>query len=308
MLAEQNLSGGKAILAVADQAADTTRLAPLAAEFSGLRVLGATLDDAVHRLSEMAQPAVVVLHTAGLTSDRLPLVGELIGACSADLLRVVVVLELGQLDEIGGLLLGTDAILLCDPDDAELAAALAPALADSGFTVRDSGADAARRERIQEEVARFAATLTRIVDRSDGGTGAGTAATPFISDQARSFGSEAAQVDAGEIRRAIRARRLRDEAFEQPGLFEDPAWDMLLDLFAAELERRSVSVSSLCIAAAVAPTTALRWIGKLIDAGLLERRPDAFDRRRAFISLTARASLAMRNYVGMIRRAGLAIA
>ncbi|MGJ3628472.1 hypothetical protein AB5I41_18845 [Sphingomonas sp. MMS24-JH45] len=38
---------------------------------------------------------------------------------------------------------------------------------------------------------------------------------------------------------------------------------MLLDLFAAELERARVSVSSLCIAAAVAPTTALRWIGRM---------------------------------------------
>ena len=101
---------------------------------------------------------------------------------------------------------------------------------------------------------------------------------------------------------------MRDDAFGLAGLFEDPAWDMLLDLFAAELERRRVSVSSLCIAAAVAPTTALRWIGKLIDAGLLERQPDAFDRRRAFMSLTARASGGMRSYLASTRRAGLAIA
>ena len=59
---------------------------------------------------------------------------------------------------------------------------------------------------------------------------------------------------------------------------------MLLDLYAAELEGAQVSVSSLCIAAAVAPTTALRWIGRMTEAGLFVRQPDPFDRRRAFLA------------------------
>ena len=96
--------------------------------------------------------------------------------------------------------------------------------------------------------------------------------------------------------------------FGLPGLFEDPAWDMLLDLFAAELEGRQVLVSSLCIASAVAPTTALRWINKLIAVGLLERQPDTLDRRRAFVALTPRASTCLNDYVAGLRRAGLSIA
>ena len=83
---------------------------------------------------------------------------------------------------------------------------------------------------------------------------------------------------------------------------------MLLDLFAAELERAQVSVSSLCIAAAVAPTTALRWIARMTEAGLFERRPDPFDRRRAFMGLSRRASLGMRHYFTALRQAGMAIA
>ena len=114
-------------------------------------------------------------------------------------------------------------------------------------------------------------------------------------------------VDPLEVRRTIRARRLRDQ-FLGVGLFEDPAWDMMLDLFAAELEGVQVSVSSLCIAAAVAPTTALRWIGKLSEAGLLVRNPDPFDRRRAYMALSPRASEGMRGYLAAVRRAGLAIA
>src|SRR3546814_13384386 len=61
---------------------------------------------------------------------------------------------------------------------------------------------------------------------------------------------------------------------------------MLLNLFAADLEGGRVSVSSLCIAAAVAPTTALRWIGRMTEAGLLDRAPDPDDRRRPFVMLT----------------------
>jgi hypothetical protein len=36
----------------------------------------------------------------------------------------------------------------------------------------------------------------------------------------------------------------------------------------------------------VPPTTALRWIGQMTEAGLLERVEDETDRRRAFIALT----------------------
>ena len=54
----------------------------------------------------------------------------------------------------------------------------------------------------------------------------------------------------------IRAPRLRSCYFAQD-LFADPAWDMLLDLFQAEISQLRVPVSSLCIAAAVPATAAL---------------------------------------------------
>jgi len=88
------------------------------------------------------------------------------------------------------------------------------------------------------------------------------------------------------IRRLIRSRRLRDQ-FLGDGLFGDPVWDILLDLYAADLEGAVVSVSSLCIAAAVPPTTALRHIQILIKRGMVERRADPFDRRRWYITLAA---------------------
>jgi hypothetical protein len=97
------------------------------------------------------------------------------------------------------------------------------------------------------------------------------------------------------VRRIIRQRQLRGRFFDAE-LFADPAWDMLLDLTAARAEHERVSVTSLCIASGVPPTTALRWIGQMREAGLFERVEDECDRRRAFIGLTDTAVDGMARY------------
>lgn len=91
-------------------------------------------------------------------------------------------------------------------------------------------------------------------------------------------------------------RRRRDGIF-RPGIFAEPAWDMLLDLYVQEHLKRSVSIHSLCIAAAVPPTTALRWIGKLVERGLVERQPSVHDNRVIYIALTADGRTEMERYL-----------
>ena len=61
---------------------------------------------------------------------------------------------------------------------------------------------------------------------------------------------------------------------------------MLLDLFSAHVNSRRISVTSACLAANVPTTTALRWIGILEQAGLLQRERDEADARRMFVRLT----------------------
>jgi DNA-binding MarR family transcriptional regulator len=97
------------------------------------------------------------------------------------------------------------------------------------------------------------------------------------------------------IRRIIRQRQQRERFFNNE-LFADPVWDMLLDLAAAASEYRRVSVTSLCIASRVPPSTALRWIGLMTDQGLLLRIEDPLDRRRVFVSLSNEAKIAMARY------------
>jgi DNA-binding MarR family transcriptional regulator len=71
---------------------------------------------------------------------------------------------------------------------------------------------------------------------------------------------------------------------------------MLLDLLQAELSHLRVPVSSLCIAAAVPATTALRWLKAMVQEGLFIRRADPHDGRRVFVELAPATSEALRNY------------
>ncbi len=105
-------------------------------------------------------------------------------------------------------------------------------------------------------------------------------------------------VNAVLVRRLIKLRRDRDRHLPDE-LFGDPAWDMLLDLTAAHMERVDVPVSSLCLAAAVPTTTALRWVRSLSEAGIFVRRTDPGDARRSFIGLSDQAHDAM---IGWLRR------
>lgn len=194
--------------------------------------------------------------------------------------------------------------LLCAPTMIERVAALQLAVQPRQLMLADIGAEseAQRLMQLSREVARIAKALAEL---SAGEPGPGSA----VHDGAGRFAAETRSdpVEPVTIRAVIRARRLRDQ-YLPPALFADPAWDMLLDLMAARLEAQPVAVSSLCIAAAVPPTTALRWIQTLADADLIERRPDQRDGRRVFISLADRAAEAMQRYFTAARQAGAILA
>lgn len=99
------------------------------------------------------------------------------------------------------------------------------------------------------------------------------------------------------VAQAEYASRRRRDALFHPGIFAEPAWDMLLDLYVQEHMKRPVSIHSLCIAAAVPPTTALRWIGRLVDCGLMTREPSRRDHRVVHVALTATGRNEMEQYL-----------
>jgi hypothetical protein len=210
-----------------------------------------------------------------------------------------------------------DTQLLVDADPADKLVALAAArrtrFAEFNDVARDDAME--RIDRLQEEVARIARMLGDLAAQRGGLPGApkgfasrggdvgdlvGQLRSPArdFAAMPRSFMPEERMLDrqrAKQVRRMLRQRRMREHYFPAD-LFADPAWDMLLDLYAARLERQPVSVSSLCIAAAVPATTALRWIKTMTDAGLFLREQDPHDGRRIFIALAEGAYDALSRY------------
>ena len=168
------------------------------------------------------------------------------------------------------------------PTDAELAAALddarsQPSLAGVGDL---SDRAVARLGALGSEATRVAAALARL--------------------EAATMQQPVPPVDPVRLRGMIDDRRARDRFFPRE-IFGEPAWDMLLDLMLAAEEGREVAVSSLCIAAVVPTTTALRCIRNLIDLRLFERHNDPRDARRAFIRLSDPAQAAMARYLAQRR-------
>lgn len=270
-------------------------------EAAGARLLGAvTPEQAAARLADQINLDVLLFDTGGLSdaaaAECAAAIAQSVGERDC---RTVVLLDPGAIDAVAGPMLATDAILLCDASPAEQAAALAGALLPGALRLHDAAREreAERLRLLNEEVARLAEVLSQLTAVPLGG----------VRDRTPGYRGEPVaepDPDPRAVRSTIRARRLRDQHFASE-LFADPAWDMLLDLYAARLEGRRVSVSSLCIAASVPPTTALRWIGTMHDAQLFGREPDPTDRRRAHITLTDRAAAAMRGYFGAAGRAGL---
>lgn len=90
-------------------------------------------------------------------------------------------------------------------------------------------------------------------------------------------------------------RRMRGQ-FVDGDLFADPAWDILLELYGARIRHKQVSVTSLCIAAEVPTTTALRWISIMVERGILERRDDPDDKRRTYVYLAESVARQLSKY------------
>ncbi|GLI99469.1 MarR family transcriptional regulator [Sphingobium sp. BS19] len=83
----------------------------------------------------------------------------------------------------------------------------------------------------------------------------------------------------------LMARRMREEVLGAE-LFSDPAWDILLDVYAAEARGERVQISSLAPMSSVPSSTARRWAHKLEELGLLERDRDERDHRLSYIRLS----------------------
>jgi len=224
--------------------------------------------------------------------------------------QLVVSTTLDSLDAVFACLDQSNPEILVDPSRAERVLALGRVLARfPNLRLRELGEeDRLMLLRLTEQVGRIAERIERIEGPGRGGIRGEGSAFRFESPASGYSGPEGGESgerlvravrpplpDPRLVRRIIRQRQARARFFDGD-LFADPAWDILLDLTAARAEHIRVSVTSLCIASGVPPTTALRWISQMTEAELLQRVEDETDGRRAFIALTDKTADTMARY------------
>ena len=285
------------VLAFAGSAGDRS-VAEQACAAAGVRLMRcAALDE--YETLEWQNGACATLVVSGTERPELELLFARLDAWSVEsALPVIAVIGRDSVDVAAARLAAPETYLLCEPSREEIVSVLGAAVEPRAPTFHDVGSErnTLQLRKLSEDVDRIARTLATLsADRE----------VVTMADIALEEADEGVAAD-GEgavelIRAMLRARRLRDRFFA-PELFSDPAWDMLLDLAVAGLERKRVAVSSLCIAASVPPTTALRYIKTMTDAGLFVRRPDRTDGRRVFIELSEGTLAAMLRYLGAVRR------
>ncbi|MDC8754171.1 MarR family transcriptional regulator [Erythrobacter sp. sf7] len=222
--------------------------------------------------------------------------------------KLIVATSMAGLDDVFAVLDQSGPQILVDPSRAERVVAVGRVMGEAGASrVREMAEDdRLALLRLSQQVEAIARSLDRISQPEP------TAAAklgehkhdfhgpePVPSGFGASHGKPSLP-DPRMVRQVIANRQARARFFDAE-LFGDPAWDMLLDLTAAHGEGTQVSVTSLCIAAGVPATTALRWLSQMVESGIFVRVPDPSDKRRAFIALSEGSLAAMAGYFASLR-------
>lgn len=95
------------------------------------------------------------------------------------------------------------------------------------------------------------------------------------------------------VEQLLAARRYRNEVFGS-GLFSDPAWDIVLTLFLAQLRREALSLSRLAEAISETPAATSRWLDALADRDLVREWSDPPSSNERMVQLSAKGSSAVR--------------
>lgn len=268
------------------------------AQDADCRIVSSVLLGADGQAFERAVPnaaALIELDGAASPDALIPILDWVQSEAAVGARRSVVSGPIGLVDLIAARVPHIDVAHLCEAGEPDRLMAVARASRPAAPRLHDVGRDdgAVILQQLSEDVGRIAAILASLSDEE--------AAAAASVRPAESADKDEPGIDAATIRAMIRARRLRDQYF-RGDLFADPAWDMLLDLMAARIEKNRVAVSSLCIAAAVPATTALRWIKALTDRGLFVRAADPQDGRRVYIELSDDTARALAAYLRALRR------
>ena len=96
--------------------------------------------------------------------------------------------------------------------------------------------------------------------------------------------ADAQNVDAAIVKWLVSLKDNRPFP-ECRGIAGEAGWEILMDLYINERMGKKTSVTSACIGSRVPPTTALRHVNTLCDAGRIDRQRDENDARRYWLRL-----------------------
>jgi DNA-binding MarR family transcriptional regulator len=94
---------------------------------------------------------------------------------------------------------------------------------------------------------------------------------------------EGAAVGARQVRAILALRGLRRDYLGRD--FSEAAWAMILEVYAARLEGRSIHQSLVGFETGVPPTTALATVRRLLDRGVFLKQTDPSDKRMVLLTL-----------------------
>lgn len=95
------------------------------------------------------------------------------------------------------------------------------------------------------------------------------------------------------LAKKIQGVRERRDVFLGNDLISETGWEMLIALYQSDVAMHRMTVSNLCQASHAPTTTALRWIDRLAELGLVSRHNHMGDGRVVYVELTPSARTAM---------------
>lgn len=155
------------------------------------------------------------------------------------------------------------------------------------------------KERAQE-LRELAKQLLRHADEIDGS---------YIAAGGNLIAYEAASLDRlARLAKHNRQERIYRNSVFGAELFGEPAWDMLLYLFAKRVKGEPVLKMEATAAAHVSHSTGLRYVKLLDDRGLISTKRDVCDSRAQIVEITLDGVALMANCLSQqVRRASLGI-
>ncbi len=113
--------------------------------------------------------------------------------------------------------------------------------------------------------------------------------------------SEPAPLLSGKRVRDIARLRASRANYFPVDLFAEPAWDILLNLYASHLDQRRECIGGIIALSGVPATTGLRWVHKLADEKLILLSDDPFDQRRKWVALSPKAVSGLESFFASAR-------